>query len=183
MSPVFALVMALIWLPLPLIQSRQLSSASLPQDHRQALERRATVSSALLIPGVATVLLLVGAWFAVRAASDDWWVWLAAGMLFLVNFFLTLRLRRKATGQWLGCGSRQSGKRALATRLGIVGAVLYVGTYVMAWALGPEPATWVTVLTGVLLGVCLVLMVTAGLLVMFALQDEANEEWERDRRA
>lgn len=64
-------------------------------EHREVLKRRATALSALVIPGVAALLLLVGAWFAVRAASDDWWVWLASGALFLVKLALAVRLRRR----------------------------------------------------------------------------------------
>lgn len=183
MHPVFALVVALLWLPLPLFQERRLASESLPPEGRVALERSVTGPGALLVPAGAALLLLSGSWFAFRADSDHWWMWLLAGVLFAVNVLLGLRLRRTVTGQWLGGGPRQSGKRALATRLGISGGVLYVGTYVTTWATGPEEPTWVTVLTGVLLGASLVLMVTAGLLLMLAMQDEANEEWERDRRA
>jgi uncharacterized membrane protein YhaH (DUF805 family) len=183
MSPVFALVVALLWLPLPFIQSRQLSSETIAPEQREVLERRATAPFALLISGAATLLLLAGSWFAARAASDYWWVWLLAAVLFVVNFFLALWVRRKVTGQWLGGAPKQTGKRALATRLGILAAIVYVGTYVMAWAAGPSPATWVTVLSVVLLGAFFVLMVAVGFLIMFAMQEDANEEWERDRRA
>ncbi|MCK0111971.1 hypothetical protein MWU75_07450 [Ornithinimicrobium sp. F0845] len=122
MSPVFALVMAVIWLPLAFVQARQLASDSTPREHREVLERRATAASALLIPGVAALILLVGSWFAVRADADLWWMWLTAGLLFLVNVLLALRLRRRVTGQWFGGGSQDAGKRALATRLGGVAA-------------------------------------------------------------
>lgn len=97
-----------------------------------------------------------------------------------MNLVLALRLRRRVAGQWLGGVPRQSGKRALATRLGVLAAALYVGGYVTTWAAGPEPATWVTVLTGLLLGSSIVLMATTGVIFLLGLQDDATAEWERD---
>mgnify|MGYP006975371082 CR=1 FL=1 len=93
----FALVLGVLWLPLALLQARQLSARSITPEHREVLERRATAPSALVIPGSAALLLLLGAWFAVRADSDDWWVWLASGLLFVVNLALAVRLRRRVT--------------------------------------------------------------------------------------
>ncbi|MCK0111970.1 hypothetical protein MWU75_07445 [Ornithinimicrobium sp. F0845] len=58
-----------------------------------------------------------------------------------------------------------------------------MGTYLTSWIAGPDPAIWVTVLTTALLVAFIVLVVTVGFLVIFAQQDEAYEEWERDRRA
>lgn len=183
MNPVFALVMGVLWLPLTFVLGRRLESESTSPEHREALARRVTGGSALVIPGAATLLLLLGSWFAVRAGDDRWWMWLAAGLLFLVNLVLALRLRRTVTGQWLGGGPREAGKRALAARLGGLAAVCYVGTYLTAWVTGPERAVWATVLMWTLLVAFMVLIVAWGFLVMFAQQDEAYEEWERDRGA
>lgn len=98
-NPWFALVMAVLFLPSHLFTARQLSSDSLTPQHRRFLERMVSSRWSIVLPGVATVLLVAEGWFALRSGHELWWLWLTAGLVFAANLVLAARLRRRVVAE------------------------------------------------------------------------------------
>lgn len=181
MNPLFFVVVSAGLLAVRLLVGRRIESDAVTTAHRQALESSVSGVSALIVPLVGTVLSIVGAFFAMQSDRNAW-LWLVAAALFLGNLLLVLQTRHRLTGSWFKGGKAPTGKRARANRLGVSAAICFVGYYVLAWSMGPDPQVWVQVAAFVLLIAFIGLMTAVGFLMIFALQDEANSEWEERRR-
>lgn len=95
MIPVVALVLGLILAALTLVLGGQLAAESIHPVAREAVEQHVHRPAAVIIPGIAAVLLLVGTPFAGRTDTGPWWLWLLAGLLFVVDVLLVVRMRRR----------------------------------------------------------------------------------------